>query len=99
MYKKWAGTKTKVVTPEDPEANGLAEKFMKVGLAEKFMKVGLAEKLMKVLTKIWHMCFIENKNPQQEINNFLCQYPAMLLSKHFFSTAIFSQRLSFLTVC
>ena len=53
MYKKWAGTKTKVVTPEDLEANGLAEKFMKVGLAEKFMKV---------LTKIWHMCLIENKN-------------------------------------
>ena len=81
MYKKWAGTKTKVVTPEDLEANGLAEK------------------LMKVVTKIWHMCLSENKNPQQEINNFLCQYPAMLLSKHFFSTAIFSQRLSFLTVC
>ena len=82
MYKKWAGTKTKVVTPEDLEANGLAEKFM---------KVGLAEKLMKVVTKIWHMCLIENKNPQQEINNFLCQYPAMLLSKHFFSTAFFSK--------
>ena len=26
---KWGDTKTKIVTPKDPEANGLAEKFMK----------------------------------------------------------------------
>ena len=30
LYMKWAGIKTKVVSPEDPEANGLAENFMKV---------------------------------------------------------------------
>ncbi|KAL9972883.1 hypothetical protein ACROYT_G019268 [Oculina patagonica] len=29
MYMKWAGVKTIVVSPEDPEANGLAENFMK----------------------------------------------------------------------
>ena len=28
-YMKWAGVKARVVTPEDPEANGLAENFMK----------------------------------------------------------------------
>jgi hypothetical protein len=30
MYMKWAGVKTMVVSPDDPEANGLAENFMKV---------------------------------------------------------------------
>ena len=30
QYMKWAGIKTRVVSPEDPEANGLAENFMKV---------------------------------------------------------------------
>jgi hypothetical protein len=30
MYMRWAGVKTMVVSPEDPEANGLAENFMKV---------------------------------------------------------------------
>jgi len=29
MYMKWAGVKTIVVSPEDPEANGLAENFVK----------------------------------------------------------------------
>ena len=29
MYMKWAGVKTIVVSPDDPEANGLAENFMK----------------------------------------------------------------------
>ena len=29
MYMKWAGVKTIVVSPEGPEANGLAENFMK----------------------------------------------------------------------
>ena len=28
-YMKWAGVKHKKVSPEDPEANGLAENFMK----------------------------------------------------------------------
>ena len=30
MYMKWEGARTNVVSPEDPEANGLAENFMKV---------------------------------------------------------------------
>ena len=30
MYMKWAGVKHTVVSPEDPEANGLAENFMKM---------------------------------------------------------------------
>jgi hypothetical protein len=30
QYMKWAGVKPKVVSPDDPEANGLAENFMKV---------------------------------------------------------------------
>ena len=30
VYMKWAGIKARVVSPEDPEANGLAENFMKV---------------------------------------------------------------------
>ena len=30
MFMRWAGVKTLVVSPEDPEANGLAENFMKV---------------------------------------------------------------------
>ena len=29
MYMKWAGVQTIVVSLEDPEANGLAENFMK----------------------------------------------------------------------
>ena len=29
MYMKWAGVKTIAVSPENPEANGLAENFMK----------------------------------------------------------------------
>ena len=29
VYMKWAGVKTIVVSPEDPEANGLAENFKK----------------------------------------------------------------------
>lgn len=29
LYMKWAGVKTIAVSPEDPEANGLAENFMK----------------------------------------------------------------------
>ena len=29
QYMKWAGVETKVVAPEDPEAIGLAENFMK----------------------------------------------------------------------
>ena len=30
LYMKWAGIKHIVVSPEDPEANGLAENFMKI---------------------------------------------------------------------
>ena len=30
VYMKWAGIKARVVSPEDPKANGLAENFMKV---------------------------------------------------------------------
>ena len=29
QYMKWAGVESKPVSPEDPEANGLAESFMK----------------------------------------------------------------------
>ena len=33
---------------------------------------------MKVLTKIWHISLIENKNPQQDINKFLHEYRTTL---------------------
>ena len=63
QYMKWAGVESKPVSQEDPEANGLAENFMKS-----------LKKLWH--TKLWHTAIVEKKNPRQELYKFLRNYRA-----------------------
>ena len=62
QYMQWAGKRSVVVSPEDPEANGLAEEFHENN-----------EHIAHIEGNIPHM---EGKNHQQELYKFLRHYRA-----------------------